>query len=299
MLLAAIAALSYAFPSPGSSEIGGVHSNPPGFIAAWNSYVSDTKAGARHGLQSDCIPRRFAATNGTAFRGTAVLFHGFTACPQQYFQLAKLLAATGYDVLLPLLPGHGNTVTGASNQSHVQRRQLSMGGTLFCVAGCLGSIDDVEGLPTEPGGYQMFVDRINAIVLLSSGMRVVAGLSVGASLAAAAGQAVDGSGRALYTRQLILSPMLRLASALEDLTVTTLNRLRLGREFYLGGPGCYAERDAQGGRAGFCSYKFAQGAAARDFGLATLANLTAPNGTTVAVLYDQADDVVSTAKVCG
>lgn len=165
---------------------------------------------------------------------------------------------------------------------------------MLCIKGCIGGVDDVEGLPTEPSTYQPFVQRINRIVALSPGVRLVAGLSLGASLAAAAGEAVDSSGRALYTRQLIINPMLHL-HPLKDIATTALNQNRLTRATFVGIPNCYTERET--GRAGFCSYTIANGAAARDFGLSTLARLKAPNGTSVAVLYDEADDVVSTVPI--
>ena len=36
-----------------------------------------------------------------------VFFHGFTACPYQFVPLGKALAQAGYNVLIPLMPGHG------------------------------------------------------------------------------------------------------------------------------------------------------------------------------------------------
>jgi alpha-beta hydrolase superfamily lysophospholipase len=59
------------------------------------------------------VPRHYAPTKRSS--GVVVLFHGFSACPQQYDVLGPLIAAEGFDVLLPLTPGHGN----ALNMSHV------------------------------------------------------------------------------------------------------------------------------------------------------------------------------------
>ena len=264
--------------------------NHSAFVAEWDEYVLEAKAGAPRGLQADCVPRRYAAT-GT-FMGTAVLFHGYSACPQQYFGMARLLSAQGYDVILPLNPGHGNALSATPN-----KRQLSSTtkGMVLCLSGCDGGVDDVDGLPTEPGLYASFVDRINGIMALSTGVRIVAGLSVGASLAAAAGEAIDSNGAPMYSRQLIMSPMLRLHKWINDDAVTVLNDIPIVRSMYTGWPGCYVERET--GRAGFCSFQIANGVAARDFGLSTLKRLKAPRGTTVTVLYDNADDVVSTAEV--
>ena len=49
----------------------------------------------------------FAAENGPL--GVLVL-HGFTGNPASMRPLAELIAAAGYSVELPRLPGHGTTV---------------------------------------------------------------------------------------------------------------------------------------------------------------------------------------------
>ena len=132
-------------------------------IAAWQSYVADTIAASPNAsLQPACVPRHYAPTANSS-RGVVVLFHGFSACPQQYDVLGPLIAAEGFDVLLPLTPGHGN----ALNMSRVHG---------VCITGCDGGIDDVSGLPTDPTGYEHFVDRINGIAALSSGLRAVGGI---------------------------------------------------------------------------------------------------------------------------
>ncbi len=44
------------------------------------------------------------------YKGVAVLFHGFTACPSQWSQITTLLSERGYEILVPLLPGHGDSL---------------------------------------------------------------------------------------------------------------------------------------------------------------------------------------------
>ena len=138
------------------------------------------------------------------------------------------------------LVGHGRAVTEPRQQSNEtapvstnlsHQRQLSSagGGTVVCLHGCVGGVDDMSGMPTEPSGYRPFVDRINAIANLSAGERVVGGLSMGANLAAAAGEAVDAAGQPLYTRQLILNPMLHL-HLLQDAALTAFDHNRLARQ---------------------------------------------------------------------
>ncbi len=81
-----------------------------------------------------------------------LVLHGFTGCPQSMRPLAESLAAAGYSVELPLLPGHGTAVedlvplrwedwSGAAEAhfqalaarcDHVAVVGLSMGGALTC-----------------------------------------------------------------------------------------------------------------------------------------------------------------------
>ncbi len=82
----------------------------------------------------------------------ALVLHGFTGCPQSMRPVAEALAAAGFTVELPLLPGHGTTVadmlttgwedwTSAAETAYDQLAArcarvvavgLSMGGTLVC-----------------------------------------------------------------------------------------------------------------------------------------------------------------------
>jgi carboxylesterase len=91
----------------------------------------------------------FSATGGPA---GALVLHGFTGSPQSMRPLAVALAGAGFTVEMPLLPGHGTSVTdmlktdwedwsGAAEQAYqdlagrVERvvvTGLSMGGTLAC-----------------------------------------------------------------------------------------------------------------------------------------------------------------------
>ena len=113
---------------------------PPSFVSAWDAFVHEQISSAPHGLQQDCVPRRFPSTApNSTYKGVAVLFHGFSACPQQYFQLAPRLAAEGYDVLLPLTPGHGNNYSFHTNGTCIP----------FLPPGCNGTLDDITHLPTE------------------------------------------------------------------------------------------------------------------------------------------------------
>jgi pimeloyl-ACP methyl ester carboxylesterase len=288
-------------------------------IKLWAEYVQVTVERAPHGLQEACKPRRFEAT--APYVGTVVLFHGFTACPQQFFRMAPVLASNGFDVLLPLNPGHGNALPNSSstkNQGH-------------CIYGCgpAGTPrDDTTHLPADQKEYAAFVERIADVARAAPGVRVVAGLSLGGGLAAYAGQlplvkgqplavaledgtnstlvatslrgakktATEGS-PALFERQLIMNPLFELSNTNEDEIARLMNWLPFTHETWIGwgdecrGPG--GERSH--GRGGLCMFRIEQGTAARDFGSTVLDKAVKPAGAKVAVIVDQADPVVSTS----
>lgn len=254
-------------------------------VFKWNNYVKETiEISHPYGLQESCVPRRFPAT--APYRGTAVLFHGYSACPQQYFYLAPLLNARGFDVLLPLNPGHGD----AMNRTNIQG---------ICFANCSGPLDFNQGVPNTTATYADFVTSINEIMATAAGEKVVAGLSVGGGLAAFAGQALrSGSSEALYSRQLIMNPILKMSTVEEDLVVVLMGTLPFVRNFFAGwGPGCRRERAL--GRGGFCTFQTKMCACARDFGWETYKNLEMPYNTQVTVMYDNADPVINTATARG
>ena len=265
----------------------------PSSLELWDAYVNDTTTAAvtQGGLQPACVPQRLAAAAGVPFAGTAVLFHGFSACPQQHLRMAPLLAAEGFDVLMPLTPGHGNALPGPDAPAPPRWPP--------CIHGCGNSTtprDNVNGLPDDPAQYDAFVKRMGAIAAASSGTRVVSGLSLGGTLAAAAGQLRGTDGKAVFARQLIFNPLLKLSNNFEDLLARFMNNQSLTKHMWAGwGDECYNERSL--GRGGFCMFPVAQAMAAHDFGTATLNAAAPPPGAVVVSAYDQGDPVVSTPAV--
>ena len=265
----------------------------PSSLELWDAYVNDTlsAAVAEGGLQPACVPRRVPAAQEVPHAGTALLFHGFSACPQQHARMAPLLAAAGFDVLMPLTPGHGNALVGPDAPPPPFWPP--------CIRGCGNSTtprDNVDGLPDQVAPYDVYVQRMGAIAAAAPGMRVVAGLSLGGTLAAAAGQLRGADGNAIFARQLILNPLLGLSNTLEDLLARFLNNQTLTKQIWLGwGEGCFHERSLA--RGGFCMFHVAQMMAARDFGAATLSTAAPPPGAEVVSAYDQGDPVVSTPDV--
>eukprot|EP00656_Telonema_subtile_P042119 TRINITY_DN4756_c0_g5_i1.p1 TRINITY_DN4756_c0_g5~~TRINITY_DN4756_c0_g5_i1.p1 ORF type:complete len:381 (-),score=92.40 TRINITY_DN4756_c0_g5_i1:113-1255(-) len=253
--------------------------------AAWVRYLNHSAVAAKRGLQSGCVPRRFRAQG--PYRGMVVLFHGFSACPQQYDDLGPLLAAAGVEVLVPLIPGMGNQFDDTAPPAPRWKCPLN---------DCSGALDDVSGLPTAAQGYAEFAAQINAIAQLGAPPRSIAGLSVGGALAAYAGQATL-NGSALYSRQLIMNPMLVGANKRAEAVLRVLNGNPVSRELWLGwGEGCRRERAM--GRAGICTFHVDNTMAAGLFGERnTLEQLAPVQNASVLVLYDQADPVVDTAAV--
>ena len=78
------------------------------FVSAWDEYYTTTM-GRAEGVRAGCEPMRFPA-RGPTYKGVAVVWHGFSSCPQEMANLGPPLAAHGYDVLFPLMAGHGNAL---------------------------------------------------------------------------------------------------------------------------------------------------------------------------------------------
>jgi esterase/lipase len=92
-------------------------------------------------------------------KGTVVLYHGFTAGPWQYTELAEKLFAQGYDVYAPRMPGHGlMTPEGKATAQEVPRAH-------------------------ERGRYEAFVDDRFAEAHGLGGSVYMVGLSGGGNLA--------------------------------------------------------------------------------------------------------------------
>ncbi|MFO7634318.1 MAG: alpha/beta fold hydrolase [Caldilinea sp.] len=59
----------------------------------------------RGDIDEVCLP--FILTHGARTERAIILFHGLTACPFQYHELAQLFYDEGYNVYVPRLPRHG------------------------------------------------------------------------------------------------------------------------------------------------------------------------------------------------
>lgn len=190
----------------------------------WDAYVAEATKGVR--LQPGCAPLRIPAIDPSTRKalrrpkGVVVLFHGYTACPQQFMNfertvngrtetvgLAAQLSRAGYEVLLPLLPGHGRVA---------QPNPAWKGGSEALPDPAVDKwpvIDDASGVPAplttgdqlEGSPYTKLVRQMNAVVaeVPDSANRVVGGISVGGALAT---HATVLATKKPYTRALVAAP---------------------------------------------------------------------------------------------
>lgn len=205
----------------------------------WDAYVTrvtlEANTGHR-GFQSGCEPKMWESTTGS-YRGVVLLYHGLTACTEQYEDLAPKLAARGFAVLAPTVVGHGLDYDHAREEAQ----------------------DDISMLPRSEEPYQDFAMEMNSIVEAAGGETAVYGLSLGGALTSYT--AWHGN----FDRRLITVPYIRAAgignsilSALEASLI--LANLRVGW-----GESC-EQRRVNTDRAGYCQFNGRQVEAARDFG---------------------------------
>ncbi len=242
------------------------------FYSRWQAYQDWT---TQFELQPDCVPRLVEPAAGVRYRGTVVMLHGFSACPQQFFEIADLLAVQGFRSVLPLLPGHGRVAPAADR-------------------------DDTRDLPvgaTWKEEYTAFGDQINGLMEYADGDRVLVGLSAGASAALY----LDMTARSLYDRVLVIAPFLATAggSTANAVAATTartpLLRSASVKPFGLKTP-CLEKRIQ--GRAGFCNYQLKHVGALTAMGGYLYSGLRQqPLTVQLQIVGTERDAVVSNARI--
>jgi alpha-beta hydrolase superfamily lysophospholipase len=244
----------------------------PRGVAAWNAYVARVTSGAP--IQADCRPIRALPSRGTTSRGLVVFFHGFTACPNQFAELAVDLARGGFEVLVPLMPGHGREARIEGDKR----------------------IDDVSDLPTiaTRTRYATFAAEFNAIAREARGVRIVSGLSVGGMVATSA--LVQGGD--VWTRGLLFAPFFGPPGASRWGSLLAATFHPNGKTGW--GEGCVATTKP-GGRAGYCEFMFTNLRAATLLGHETLARASEIRVPVqlVGVEADQAADDGLMARLLG
>ncbi len=205
----------------------------------WQKHV-DLETGGKK-IQPDCMPRFYPASPAVERRGMVMFFHGFTACPQQYFAISEMLADKGYDVYLPLMPGQGREpLDGPKGEKDNH--------------GDLPSTDRDKNNPPneyqdgddENDRLQFFVKSMNEIAAATPGERIIVGLSGGGGLATGAAAAAPG----LWARALLYAPYYKNPGASGVLSAF-LDQVMPGfvNDW---GPECKENRRSEVGRAGLC-----------------------------------------------
>ena len=195
-------------------------------------------------LQNLCEPQIYSPPAGVKYRGVAILLHGFSACPGQYEILGPKLAKAGYEVLVPLYPGHGRIP-----------KQLSP------------RVDDVDMVPINPGNWSAFTREINELAAAFTGEKVLVGLSLGSNIALRAVQFAPD----LYDKVYVMSPKLRNESSfLSGILHDSVNMFGI-EDFFLGQRGGWPQCEREESkpphnRPGFCYMQNRHGVAMLDFG---------------------------------
>jgi len=141
-----------------SEESSSTRSLPEAAQNLWSSYVAEQQKDVT--LQANCIPIHLKPPLDREEKGLFVMYHGFSGCPNQFVNIGKKLAAQGYHVLFPLLPGQGRIPL------------------VFDPAKGLVE-DDQRGMPEDTVAYENLSKSINAIAAAYPGFRIIAGLSGG------------------------------------------------------------------------------------------------------------------------
>ena len=170
------------------------------------------------GRPDECWPRRyFSSCSPGELRGIAFLFHGYSACSDQYTPIIPLLQDECFHVYLPCTVGHG--LNYCSYDENSTDSDIS--------PDCTENGYNLTELPTSRVQYIEFIDMMNEIMAdevirvkdcetsVDSSWNInndkfetlLGGLSLGASLSATAGlrsYLYD----MVWTKQVLMSPFL-------------------------------------------------------------------------------------------
>lgn len=210
----------------------------------WQNYL-DEISGQK--IQENCKPRKYEAKGEVI--GSVLMYHGFTACPQQYFELAEELSNKGFNVYLPLLPGHGEEWDEGSESPH---QNLPI----------YENINEVNN---------KLINKMSNIMKSETGLRILVGLSAGGALAQYSLTLTPN----LYHRALVIAPFLRTSREKEwhkpyerlyPELADILGRFPGLRNILYGWGGVCEGIERDGGRAGTCHFKPSNVAGLQRFG---------------------------------
>lgn len=145
------------------------------FYSRWVGYLDQVDSEA---LQDGCRPVLIEPSPDVRYRGTVVLIHAYAACPQQFLELAELLALRGYRSMLVLLPGHGRIQTGTAR---------------------VGKLPNGRNWRRR---YAEFANTINGIMAYAGGERIIGGNSAGAAVSLL----INSKAQTQYDRHIVWVP---------------------------------------------------------------------------------------------
>lgn len=210
-------------------------------------------------IQEACKPYRIQAQG--QHRGSVVLYHGFTACPQQYWEVGPMLAKAGYDVYVPLLPGHGRNYRQEKGKT----------------------VDDFSVLPADGQyiQYRELAETMTDMIQADAGEHLVMGLSLGGVIAAEA-LIQDPE---FYDRALLMTPLFDVVA--EKKPYLPSANLLVPKHLVDWGPECEYER--QNGRGGICKFQIRHVRAAQRLGSEALAKINSVAKTKIQLVGVKAD----------
>ncbi|KAJ3319479.1 hypothetical protein HDV06_006289 [Boothiomyces sp. JEL0866] len=121
----------------------------------WEKHMCEVAANPTK-FQALCVPKRQFPGSATSYvslatgsvNGVVVMYHGFTACPDAYNEVAATLNKAGYITIIPLLPGQG----------------VKLGFGCDVAGTCVPSGVNPSFLPKSKQGYYDFVNSVIDIV---------------------------------------------------------------------------------------------------------------------------------------
>ena len=127
----------------------------------------------------ECTPtfiQALSSFNGKKvdFHGTVVMVHGFSACPQQFYDLAVKLSQLGYHAFIPVMPGQGRGPAPAGAEKGQAPTGIADMGAYY--SGFMPNY-------IEEYRYWKYASYINSIVANLPGDKFAMGLSGGAAVA--------------------------------------------------------------------------------------------------------------------
>ena len=194
-----------------------------------NSWAFQERLLDDQSIQPDCKPEKHSAVG--PLKGSIILLHGFTGCPQQFSSAGQELSQYGFNVYIPLLPGHG-----------------------------YAGLEGYRGLPSQKASAKIFNKFISDLEKLitqeDTPQKMIGGVSFGATLAAAA---ITKPGSP-FKRALLITPVFGLNQPTTNnnsyyAVKTPVSEIdpKLAQKTTLGwGEDCVYETSI--GRSGYCRY---------------------------------------------